>query len=237
MTTTQKPATDAPENRPSTLIMARRMIQLPVGLFLYGLGIVFLIRSELGASPWDVLTQGISLHIPLTFGTITVILSGIVLLLWIPLRQKLGIGTVLNSIAVGPAADVSFAIVPETDTIWLRILYVGIGIVVIGLATGLYIGSRFGPGPRDGLMTGLNALTGKPIWKVRVAIELVVVAIGWSLGGTVGIGTIAFAIFIGSACQFFMRIFLVPLPSDSEPNIAAAVDEAQVMPEVQESPA
>lgn len=237
MTTTKNPAVDARAKRQSTLLMARRLVQLPIGLFLYGLGIVFLIRSELGASPWDVLTQGISHHVSLTFGTITVILSGIVLLLWIPLRQKLGIGTVLNSFAVGPAADLSFTIVPETDTLWLRILYIGLGIVVIGLATGLYIGSRFGPGPRDGLMTGLNALTGKPIWKVRVAIELVVVAIGWSLGGTVGIGTIAFAVFIGSACQFFMRIFLVPLPSDAQPNIAASIDKNQATPEVQESPA
>lgn len=237
MTTTKKPTAKVRGPQRSTANMARRLVQLPIGLFLYGLGIVFLIRSELGASPWDVLTQGLTQHISLSFGTITVILSGIVLLLWIPLRQKLGIGTVLNSIAVGPSADVSFAIVPETDTLWLRILYIGIGIVVIGLATGLYIGSRFGPGPRDGLMTGLNALTGKPIWKVRVAIELVVVAIGWSLGGTVGIGTIAFAVFIGSACQFFMRIFLVPLPSDAQPNIAATIGKAEATPEVQESPA
>lgn len=215
--------------------MARRVIQLAIGLYLYGLGIAFLVRSSLGASPWDVLTQGISHHVSLTFGTITVILSGVVLLLWIPLRQKPGIGTVLNSLAVGPSADLSFMFLPETSILWLRIAFIGIGIVVIGLATGLYIGSRFGPGPRDGLMTGLNTLTGQPIWKVRVALELVVVTIGWILGGTVGIGTIAFAISIGYACQFFMRIFRIPLSTDTEPKVVATVAEERPQTMVEEA--
>lgn len=217
--------------------MARRIIQLLVGLFLYGLGIAFLIRSDLGAASWDVLTQGVSHHISLSFGTITVILSGIVLLFWIPIRQKPGIGTVLNSLLIGPSADASFAIIPEIETLWIRIVFIVLGIIVVGLATGLYIGSRFGPGPRDGLMTGLHRVTGQPIWKVRVGLELAVVAIGWLLGGTVGIGTIAFAVFIGYACQFFMRIFNINLPSDSEENIVATIDESQLTPAVQESPA
>ena len=221
----------------STVLMIRRLIQLLIGLYLYGVGITFLIRSELGAASWDVLTQGISRHVSLSFGTITVVVSGIVLLLWIPLRQKPGIGTVLNSLLVGPSADASFVLIPETDTLWVRIAYIGLGIVVVGLATGLYIGSRFGPGPRDGLMTGLHRVTGLPIWKVRVGIELTVVAIGWVLGGTVGVGTIAFAVFIGYACQFFMRIFSVSLPSDTEPNIVATIGETQATPGVHESPA
>jgi uncharacterized membrane protein YczE len=217
--------------------MARRLVQLLVGLYLYGVGIAFLIRSELGAASWDVLTQGISRHVSLSFGTITVIVSGIVLLLWIPIRQKPGIGTVLNSLLVGPSADVSFVLIPETDTLWMRIAYIGLGIAVVGLATGLYIGSRFGPGPRDGLMTGLHRVSGLPIWQVRLGIELAVVAIGWTLGGTVGVGTIAFAVLIGSACQFFMRIFSIPLPSDNKPNIVAAIGEQQPTPGIHESPA
>lgn len=217
-------------------LMTRRLIQLLVGLFLYGLGIAFLIRSALGAASWDVLSQGVSHHVSLTFGTITVIMSGIVLLLWIPIRQKPGIGTVLNSLLIGPSVDVSFLLIPETDVLWIRIAFIAIGILVVGLATGLYIGSRFGPGPRDGLMTGLHRVTGRPIWQVRVALELAVVTIGWILGGTVGIGTIAFAVFIGSVCQYFMRIFNIPLDSDNEANIVATVDEVQATPQVQESP-
>lgn len=237
MTTTKRTGSGPGSTRQFNALMARRIIQLLVGLFLYGLGIAFLIRSDLGAASWDVLTQGVSHHISLSFGTITVILSGIVLLFWIPIRQKPGIGTVLNSLLIGPSADASFAIIPEIETLWIRIVFIVLGIIVVGLATGLYIGSRFGPGPRDGLMTGLHRVTGQPIWKVRVGLELAVVAIGWLLGGTVGIGTIAFAVFIGYACQFFMRIFNINLPSDSEENIVATIDESQLTPAVQESPA
>lgn len=217
--------------------MARRVIQLLIGLYLYGAGIAFLIRSELGAASWDVLTQGISRNLSLSFGTISVIISGVVLLFWIPLRQKPGMGTVLNSLLVGPSVDLNLVLIPDTGTLWVRVAYIALGILVVGLATGLYIGSRFGPGPRDGLMTGLHRVTGLPIWKVRVGIELVVVAIGWMLGGTVGIGTIAFAALIGSACQFFMRIFSIALPSDTQPNIVATVGEQQATPGVHESPA
>lgn len=214
-------------SKPSVALMTRRLVQLFVGLFLYGVGIAFLVRSALGAAPWDVLSQGISHHVSLSFGTITVILSGIVLLLWIPLRQKPGIGTVLNSVLVGPSADAGFALIPETDTLWIRVTYIALGILVIGLATGLYIGSRFGPGPRDGLMTGLHRLTGLPIWQVRVAIELVVVAIGWLLGGTVGIGTIAFAVLIGYVCQYFMRVFAITLPADTEEHVVARIGDSE----------
>lgn len=200
----------------TTVILTRRILQLMVGLFAYGIGIAFLVRSALGAAPWDVLTQGISHHVPLSFGTITVILSGIVLLLWIPIRQRPGIGTVLNAFMVGPAADVGLAVIPKVDQLWIRFGYIAIGILVIGLATGLYIGSRFGPGPRDGLMTGLHKVTGRPIWVVRAALELTVVAVGWLLGGTVGVGTLAFAVLIGPVCQWFMRVFYVELPTDPE---------------------
>lgn len=200
--------------------LGRRTVQLFVGLFLYGIGIAFLVRSALGAAPWDVLTQGISHHLPLSFGAITVILSGVVLLLWIPIKQKPGIGTLLNAVLVGPSADFGLATIPTVDQLWLRIAFIALGILIIGLATGLYIGSRFGPGPRDGLMTGLHRVTGIRIWVVRSALELTVVAIGWSLGGTVGIGTLAFAVLIGPVCQELMRIFYVSLPGD--PVVVAA---------------
>lgn len=204
-----------------------RMVQLLIGLFLFGIGVSFLISSDLGASSWDVLTQGISYHVPLSFGTITVIMSGIVLLLWIPLRQKPGIGTISNALLVGPVVDLGLYLIPVVEALWIRVLFIGIGILMMGFATGLYIGSRFGPGPRDGLMTGLHRVTGRPIWMVRVTLELTVVALGWMLGGIVGIGTIAAAILIGPVVQFFMRLFYIPLSSDAESNVVASVSNEQ----------
>lgn len=195
--------------------MTRRVTQLLLGLLLYGFGIAALVRGGVGAAPWDVLTQGISRHVPLSFGTITIIVSAIVLLIWIPLRQKPGIGTVANAFLVGPSADLGFLLIPDTQFIWLRIVLMLVGIIAIGIATGLYIGSRFGPGPRDGLMTGLNSVTQWPIWIVRTGIEILVVLTGWLLGGTVGIGTVAFALAIGPLCQVFMKIFYVVLPEDT----------------------
>ncbi len=192
--------------------LPRRIVQLMVGLFLYGIGIAFIIRGMIGAAPWDVLTQGISRHVPLSFGTITIIVSGIVLLIWIPIRQKPGIGTILNALLVGPAADAGFLLIPITDLLWLRVIYFAVGLTVLAAATGLYIGAHFGPGPRDGLMTGLHRVLGFPIWVVRTALEVTVVAIGWLLGGNVGVGTVAFALLIGPLCQYFMRIFEVRPP-------------------------
>lgn len=209
---------------------AYRITQLLIGLFIFGNGVAFLIRTDLGASSWDVLTQGISHHLPLSFGTITVIMSGIVLLLWIPLRQKPGIGTISNALLVGPAVDVGLYVIPEVETMWIRVSFIAIGILLMGFATGLYIGSRFGPGPRDGLMTGLNRITGRPIWQVRVTLELTVVVLGWMLGGIVGVGTVAAAILIGPACQYFMRIFYIPLSTDPEPNIVATTSAKEQAP-------
>ncbi len=194
--------------------LVRRSMQLLIGLFLYGVGIAFLVRSDLGAAPWDVLTLGIEQHVPLTFGAISVIVSFLVLLLWIPLRQWPGVGTLANALLVGPCVDLAFLAIPETTLIWLQIVFMLVGIVTIGFATGLYIGSRFGPGPRDGLMTGLHRVTGRQIWSVRTIIEAAVVLIGWILGGIVGVGTVAFALMIGPICQYFMRVFYVTLPSD-----------------------
>ena len=161
-------------------------------------------------------------HIPLTFGTITILVSIVVLLLWIPIRQKPGLGTVLNALLVGPAADVGFLLIPEVEALWVRIAFFAIGLLVLSGATGLYIGAAFGPGPRDGLMTGLHRQTGWPIWVVRTGLEVTVVAIGWVLGGNVGLGTVAFALLVGPLCQFFMRLFAVRLPeiitTETEPT-------------------
>lgn len=196
--------------------MPRRITQLLVGLFLYGIGISFIVRGMIGAAPWDVLTQGIARHVPLTFGVITILVSVVVLLLWIPIRQKPGIGTVLNALLVGPSADVGFLLIPETDVLWVRILFFVIGLLVLSGATGLYIGAAFGPGPRDGLMTGLHRRTGWPIWVVRTGLEVMVVAVGWALGGNVGVGTVAFALLVGPLCQYFLRLFAIRLPEKAE---------------------
>ena len=190
-----------------------RITQLLVGLFLYGIGIAFIVRGEIGAAPWDVLTQGIANHVPLSFGVITILTSVVVLLLWIPLRQKPGVGTLLNALLVGPAADIGLALIPTGQDLWLRICFFVIGLVVLSAATGLYIGTHFGPGPRDGLMTGLHRVTGWRIWIVRTAIEVTVVLIGWLLGGNVGLGTLAFALLVGPLCQHFMRIFAIRVPA------------------------
>lgn len=198
--------------------LTRRIVQLLIGLFLYGMGIAFMVRGEIGAAPWDVLSQGIARHVPLSFGVITILTSIVVLILWLPLRQRYGVGTVLNALLVGPSADVGLLLIPVGQPLWLRIAFFIIGLLVLAAATGLYIGARFGPGPRDGLMTGLHARTGRPIWVVRTGLEIIVVAIGWSLGGNVGIGTLAFALLVGPLCQFFMRIFDVKVPDRPKAN-------------------
>lgn len=196
--------------------LPRRIAQLCVGVFLYGIGIAFIIRGAIGAAPWDVLTQGISFHVPLSFGVVTVLVSILVLLLWIPIRQRPGVGTIVNALFVGPSADVGFLVIPQSDLLWLRVLFFVLGLTVLAAATGMYIGAHFGPGPRDGLMTGLHERLGWPIWVVRTALEVTVVLIGWILGGNVGVGTVAFALFIGPLCQFFMRIFAVRVDGGEE---------------------
>lgn len=196
--------------------LTRRGIQLLVGLFLYGIGIALIVRGQIGAAPWDVLTQGIALHTGMSFGLITVLTSGVVLLLWIPLRQWPGVGTVLNALLVGPSADIGLAIIPADLPLLARILLFAAGLLVLAAATGLYIGAHFGPGPRDGLMTGLNRRTGWKIWIVRTGIEVVVVAIGWALGGNVGIGTLVFALAVGPLCGWFIPLFAIRLPGSAK---------------------
>jgi uncharacterized membrane protein YczE len=199
--------------------LPRRITQLLVGLFLYGIGIAFMVRGEIGAAPWDVLSQGIANHVPLSFGVITILMSVVVLLLWLPLRQRYGVGTLLNALLVGPSADVGLLLIPADQPFWLGVGFFIAGLLILSAATGLYIGAHFGPGPRDGLMTGLHNRTGWPIWIVRTGIEIVVVAVGWVLGGTVGIGTLAFALLVGPLCQYFMRIFAIRLPARSKDTV------------------
>lgn len=186
---------------------------------IFGFGLAAIIQADLGASPWDVLAQGLGRKIDLSFGVMTIILGAVVLLLWIPLRERMGIGTVLNVILVGVFADVGIAVLPAPDVLWLRIVMLTAGLVLVGLASGLYIGAGLGSGPRDGLMTGLHRRTGKPIWAVRTVIELTVLALGWLLGGTVGVGTLAIAVLIGPLCQLFLRFFTI---KDIAPAIVAA---------------
>ena len=193
--------------------MTRRIVQLLIGLFLYGIAIALIVRGAIGVAPWDVLTQGIDVHLHLGFGLITVLVSGVVLLLWIPLRQKPGVGTILNALLVGPAADVGLWLIPADLDLWLRCSLFAAGLITLAVATGLYIGAHFGPGPRDGLMTGFHRVTGAPIWVVRTGIEAVVLLAGWVLGGNVGVGTVLFALFIGPLCNWTMPLFAIKRPA------------------------
>ncbi|WP_104168091.1 YitT family protein [Arthrobacter sp. SX1312] len=203
-----------------TFLGARRGLQLLLGLFLYGFSLAMMIRATLGVSPWDVLGQGGSLQTGIPFGFMTNIIGLIVLLLWIPLRQRPGIGTVLNVLLVGPSAEIGLAVLGEPSQLWGRILLFTGGLVLLAVASGLYIGARLGPGPRDGLMTGLHARFGLPIWLVRTAIEGTVLLLGWLLGGSVGLGTVAFALLIGPLINVTLPIFRMP---ERAPRTPAAV--------------
>ncbi|MGV8895145.1 MAG: YczE/YyaS/YitT family protein [Rhodoglobus sp.] len=190
--------------------MSRRVAQLLVGLFLYGFAIAMMLEGALGASPWDVLSQGVVLHTGLNFAIVTNAIGVVVLLLWIPIRQKPGVGTVANVLLIGPSIEVGLWMLPEPDSLVAQILLLAGGLVLLAIATGLYIGARFGPGPRDGLMTGIHRRTGWPIWAVRTSIEVTVLAIGWMLGGTVGLGTLAFALLIGPMVNVALPLLRVP---------------------------
>lgn len=177
--------------------MPRRVSQLLIGLVLYGAGCALTVEAGLGVDPWTVFAQGLSIHTGIGIGWITNIVGFLVLLLWIPLRQKPGVGTVANIALVGTSMQGVLWLIPPITGIVAQIATLLGGILLVALASGLYIGARFGPGPRDGLMTGLHARWGWPIWACRAGVEISVLAIGWALGGTVGIGTVLFAVLIG----------------------------------------
>jgi uncharacterized membrane protein YczE len=192
------------------LLMTRRVSQLIVGLFLYGVAIGMMVRAGIGVGPWDVLSQGISAHTGIPFGWVTNVVGALVLLLWIPIRQKPGIGTVVNVLLIGPSAQVALLLIPAQTALGSRLLLFAGGLALLAIATGLYIGARFGPGPRDGLMTGIHRRFGIRIWIVRTSIEVTVLAVGWLLGGNVGIGTLAFALLIGPMVSVTMPLLRVP---------------------------
>jgi len=175
----------------------RRVLQLLIGLILYGVGCALTVQAGLGVDPWTVFAQGLSIHTGIGIGWITNIVGFLVLLLWIPLRQKPGVGTVANILLVGTSMQVALWVFPPVSGFFAQLAVLMAGILLVALASGLYIGARFGPGPRDGLMTGMNARLGWPIWLCRALVEVSVLVVGWLLGGTVGIGTILFAVLIG----------------------------------------
>jgi uncharacterized membrane protein YczE len=198
----------------------RRLIQLYLGLALYGASSALLVRSGLGLEPWNVLHQGLAERTGLTIGVVSIVVGAAVLLLWIPLRQRPGLGTVSNVFVVGLAMDGTLALVPEADSLPVRVPLMLAGILLNGAATGLYIAARFGPGPRDGLMTGLHRRTGRSIRLMRTAVEVAVVVTGFALGGTIGVGTLLYAISIGPLAQLFLRVFAVPSASDGSTIVA-----------------
>lgn len=177
-------------------LSAGRLFQLVAGLILFGVSLALLVRSRLGLDPWDVFHQGIAVSSGISIGTVTILVGAVVLLLWVPLGQRPGIGTVANVILVGVALDASLALLPAVSDLALRWACLVGGIVLNGIATGAYIGAALGPGPRDGLMVGL-ASRGHSVRVVRTAIELIVLGTGWVMGGTVGVGTVLYAVSIG----------------------------------------
>jgi uncharacterized membrane protein YczE len=194
--------------------LPRRLFNLYVGLVLFGVSMALMLESGLGLDPWDVFHQGLAERAGLSIGWVVVGIGTLVLLLWIPLRQRPGIGTVSNAVVVGLAVDAALAVLPQPRHMAFRCIFLVGGIVINGVATGLYIGAGLGPGPRDGLMTGL-ARRGHSIRLVRTAIELSVLAIGWLLGGTVGVGTVAYAVTIGPLAQYFIPRLAVPSDVES----------------------
>lgn len=184
--------------RPTTLLLC--------GLALYGLSLTLLVRADLGLAPWDVFHQGVADTIGLSLGATIVLTSFAVLTLWIPLRERPGVGTVANAVLVGVGVEVFSAAIPDVESIWVRVALLVLGVVGNGVATGMYIGAGMGSGPRDGLMTGIARRRGS-IRVVRTSIELTVLVTGIVLGGTFGIGTVAYAVGIGPLAQFFLPIF------------------------------
>jgi uncharacterized membrane protein YczE len=209
--------------------LARRLTQLYVGLALYGASSALLVRSGLGLEPWNVLHQGLAERTGLSIGVVLTIVGAAVLLAWIPLRQRPGLGTISNVLVIGMAMDATLALVPDAHGWALRVSLLVAGIVLNGAATGLYIAARFGPGPRDGLMTGLHQLTGVSIRLVRTGIELTVVATGFALGGTVGAGTLLYAVAIGPLAQLFLRMFAVPAASGGSTVVATGQPRGAIL--------
>ncbi len=192
---------------PRSVSLSLRSVQLLVGLFLYGASTALQVRAVVGVGSWTVLTQGLENVLPWSFGVITVASSVVILLLWIPLRQKPGIGTLCNVLAIGPSADLVLWLVPEPDGLVPRVLLFAAGLALLAVATACYIGAGLGTGARDGLMVGVHERFGWPLWLARTVIEVTVVLVGWLLGGDVGVGTVVAAFAIGPMVQPLMPLF------------------------------
>ena len=186
---------------------AYRFLKLNVGLFVYGIGIAMMVHASIGLAPWDVLAQGISKQTGLTFGQSTIAVSVMVLFAWIPLKVKPGIGSILNAVLLGVFADFWLPLMPQLDSYLARLAWFVLGLVVISFATGLYISCGMGKGPRDGLNTGIAQRFKLPFWQARSIVEVLVVIIGFSLGGQVREGTLIFAFAIGYLNQLGLRLF------------------------------
>jgi len=203
-------------------MIARRLLQLYTGLVLYGLSTAMFVRANLGADPWNVFHLGVARIFSLNIGMVMIVVGALVLLLWIPLRQKPGLGTVSNVIVLGLAADAALALMPPVESLVARSLLLLAAILVNAIATGMYIGAGFGSGPRDGLMTGINARTGWSVRSVRTAIEVTVLLAGWLMGGTFGVGTVLYALAIGPLIQLCLPWFRIKIQQEKslvEPTV------------------
>lgn len=196
--------------------LPRRLAQLYVGLVLYGFTLAMLITAHLGNAPWDVLHQGLAGHLPISIGTAVIAVSLLVLLLWIPLREMPGLGTISNAFVIGLATDAGLGLLTEPRALWVRVLLTVGGVGGNAVATALYIGAQLGPGPRDGLMTGLHRRTRLPIGRVRTCLEATVVVLGWLLGGVLGLGTLLYALSIGPLVQRLLPYCVVELPAGGD---------------------
>ncbi len=218
MTTRQGFAERALLPFPDRAELRRRSPRLLGGLVTMGTGIAVMVLAGLGLGPWDVLHQGLSTRTGVPIGTVGIIVGVALLALWVPLRQRLGVGTVLNTILIGVTIDVVLALVPDFEPLWLRWVGMLVGVILYAGGSGLYIGAGLGPGPRDGLMTGL-ARRGASIRVVRTGLELTVLALGFTLGGTVGVGTVVLALSVGPLVQVFLGWFTIPaLVPGTEPS-------------------
>ncbi|MDG4533028.1 hypothetical protein [Streptomyces sp. AV19] len=217
--------------------IAGRLVRLYAGLALYGVSAGLQLRAGLGLPPWDVLNQGAARHAGLSIGTASILIGALVLLLWIPLRQRPGLGTVSNVLLIGLTLDATLALVPAPASLWARIPLLALAVTLCGLATGLYISARFGAGPRDGLMTGLHRRTGRSVRLVRTCIELVVLTTGFALGGSIGAGTVLFAVAIGPLAQFFLRLFGPAENPSGSRAVAGNAPVTAVAPVLAETPA
>lgn len=179
------------------------------GLFLFGFAAAMMLRAGFGVDPWTVFAEGFNVTWGFGIGWVIVISGLVVLLIWIPLRQRPGIGTILNALLVGPSMEIGLLMVETPEHFFQRVSLFAAGLLMMGIASGLYIGARFGPGPRDGLMVGFNARFGWPMWAVRTVVETTVLVIGWVLGGGFGVGTVIFALAIGPLAQRAITVFRV----------------------------